>query len=174
MNRTFAIATLIALTVSVSNVYSLENKDWFTDAQSLEILKTRNDGEITIARYVLSKSTNSDVKKFAQQIIDDHTLNNMKRSEFVTADNKPESSWKVEEFRKEISDAQKKLLPLQGKDLDLAYVNDRIKAHEQIIDGIKNNLMPITFEAALKKHLESVVQKEQQHLTLAKALRQKL
>ncbi|MES2526548.1 MAG: DUF4142 domain-containing protein [Bdellovibrionota bacterium] len=171
MKKIFAITALLALS---SQAFSLEIKDWFSDGQTLEILKTRNDGEIAISRYVISKSTNSDVKKFAQQNIDDHTLNNMKRSELVTPENKPETSWKIEVFKKEIAESQKKLLTLQGKELDVAYVNDRIKYHEGIIDGIKHNLFPITFEPSLKKHLESVLQKEQQHLNLAKALRQKL
>ncbi len=167
MKKLIAISTLLSLMAS-----SAIAEATFTDGQVSEILTTRNDGEVLLARHVLENSTNPNVKEFAQHMLDDHSLNNVQKKNITTSKAiSPESSWKSAELHKEITATQKKIFSLKGKALDIAYIDDQIKIHEGMVEGIKENLIPVAKEPALKKHLEMTARRDEIHLNQAKAVR---
>ncbi|MES2526547.1 MAG: DUF4142 domain-containing protein [Bdellovibrionota bacterium] len=166
MKRLIAISLL---SLMASAAHSAEK---FTDGQVSQILTTRNDGEVLLARHVLDNSKNAAVKEFAQHMLDDHSLNNMQKKNITsTKAITGEESWKSAELQKEISASQKKIFALKGKALDIAYIDDQIKIHEGMVEGIQQNLIPVAKEPALKKHLEMTVRKDEIHLNQARAVR---
>ncbi len=172
MKKLIATSALLTVMISCSHDHAAKN---FSDGQVSKILTTRNDGEVLLARHVIANSKNADVKEFAQHMIDDHGLNDVKKSGILTAESiEQEDSWKSNELQNEIIESQNKLLPLKDKALDVAYIDDQIEIHEGMIEGIKTNLIPVAKEPSLKKHLELTVKKDEIHLQHAKFVRSNL
>jgi putative membrane protein len=101
-----------------------------TAHQDTKFLEKANQGsvdEIEIAQLVLKKSTNDDVKAFAQRMIDDHgkLLNDMK-----PFDN--EAGLKVPEHPDAATEATKlKLDILKGAAFDKAYIKAMVDDHKK-------------------------------------------
>ena len=166
MKKLISLFALLTLMASYSQAHA------FTDGQVSEVLKTRNSGEIVFARHVISNGSSAEVRKFAQEMLDDHTLNNEKINEILKAASlKPETSSKIAEVRSDLMVSQKKLFPLKGKELDIAYLDEQIRTHGGIVEGIKANLVPAAKNPALKIHLDVSARVNEMHLEQAKALR---
>lgn len=175
MNKLIAIPALLTLMATATSVHSYtqdpKTKN-FNDGHISEILKTRNDGEIAISKYVLANAESPLVKEYAKHMIEDHSTNNLKKKSIIIKEAiNLEPSWKSTQLQKEIKESHAKLLTLKGKELDVAYMDDQIKVHEGMVEGIKANLIPIAKRPALKKHLEMTVEVDELHLNQARAIR---
>lgn len=174
MKNLIAITAFLALMAPLTFVHAAEEPTHknLTDGQVYEIVKTRNDGEIMISKYVLATTTNPEVKKLAKYIIEQHTAMNLKKKEIIMAKSiQPQASWKSALLAEQIKEAHKKILALKGKELDMAYVMGRIDTNEFMIEGIKQNLIPIAKDPTLKKQLEATVRANELHLTEARVVR---
>lgn len=152
-----------------------ENQKKLSDAQVSKVITTVNDGEIELARYVLGRSLNEDVREYAGHMISDHSLNN---EMIITLDEKENIGFK--ESKKSSSLEEKSLTTkdnltaLTTEELDRTYIENQIATHEKVLKDIKEILIPATKDSKLEKHLNETAVKVREHLNHAKAVEKKL
>lgn len=146
-----------------------------TDAQIIGIVQTANQIDIDQARLALKKSSNAQVKDFANQMISDHT--SLQKSVADLSKKlgvKEATSDTAKQLKQQAADEAKKLNGLKGKDFDREYVSHEIAYHQAVIDAAKNTLIPNAKNAQLKSALEGAAPLLQGHLQHAQQLDQSL
>jgi putative membrane protein len=146
-----------------------------TDPQIVGIVQTANRIDIDQARLALRKSTNSQVKEFANQMISDHT--NLEKSVSDLANKlgvKEETSGTAKQLKQQAAEESKKLHSLTGKDFDREYASHEIAYHQAVIDAATNTLIPNAKNAELKSALQGAAPLLQGHLQHAQQLQQSL
>ena len=119
--------------------------------------------------------SNSDVKKFGQQMVTDHTGVNKQATELVTKlkvtpeDNPTSQSLKAG-GEKNIAN----LKTLKGAAFDKAYIDNEVAYHQAVIDAIDKTLIPSAQNAELKALLVKVRPAFVAHLEHAKKLQSSL
>lgn len=142
-----------------------------SDAQIASIVVTANQVDVDAGTLAHARSTNADVKKFAQLMIDDHTGVNKSATELVTRlrvtpQNNPTSQSLKSQGEKNIAH----LRSLKGAAFDKAYVDHEVEYHQQVIDAIDKTLIPDAKNADLKALLVKVRPAFVAHLEHAKQL----
>jgi putative membrane protein len=141
------------------------------DAQIASIVVTANQVDIDAGTLAASRSTNSEVKAFAQLMITDHTgVNNSaialaKKLNVTPQDNPTSQSLKA---GGEKNGAH--LKNLKGTAFDKAYVDHEVAYHQQVIDALDTTLIPSAANGELKALLIKVRPAFVAHLEHAKAL----
>ena len=89
--------------------------------------------EVQLGQLALQKSSNDDVKQFAQKMIDDHTKlgDEMKQVAVQMKMKVPDSPSKKDKS------SMAKLQALNGDDFDKAYIKDMVKDHQQDLKDFK-------------------------------------
>lgn len=146
-----------------------------TDPQIAGIVQTANQIDIDQAKLALKKTSNPQVKEFANQMISDHTnlknsVNDLAKKLGVT----PEDSDTSKQLKQQAADQTKKLRGLRGKAFDKEYASHEVAFHQTVIDAAKNTLIPNAKNAELKSALEGAAPVLQGHLEHAQQLEQSL
>lgn len=146
-----------------------------SDPQIAGVVQAANEIDINQSKLALKKSTNPQVKEFANQMISDHTavensVNDLAKKLGVT----PEESATSKELRQQADEETKKLNSLKGKAFDKEYVSHEVAYHQAVIDAATNTLIPNAQNAELKSALEGAAPLLQGHLQHAKELEQSL
>ena len=146
-----------------------------SDAEIAATVTAANDTDIENAKLALEKSTNADIKQFANEMIAAHTALNQQGSALLAklnvspADNPTSSSIKTG------GEATRATLKgLSGADFDKAYVNAEVDLHQAVLDQLDNTLIPSAQNAELKSLLEQARPTISAHLDHAKQLKSKL
>jgi putative membrane protein len=142
-----------------------------TDAQIAAIVVTANQVDIDAGRFAAAKSSDANVKAFANTMVTDHTAVNQSAVALVT-------KLKVTPVENDTSRALKaggeqnlaQLQKLEGEALDKAYVDHEVAYHEQVIAAIDTVLIPNAENAELKALLVAVRPAFIEHLNHAKHL----
>jgi putative membrane protein len=146
-----------------------------SDPQIVGIVQTANRIDINQARLALRKSTNPQVKEFANQMISDHTSLEKSVSDLASKLGvKEESSDTATQLKQQAADESKKLSGLKGKDFDREYASHEIAYHQAVIDAATNTLIPNAKNAELKSALQNAAPLLQGHLQHAQQLQQSL
>src|SRR4051812_32458128 len=141
------------------------------DAQIASIVVTANQVDIDAGKLAASRSTNEDVKAFAQLMVTDHTRVNKSatdlaaRLKLTPQDNPTSQSLK--------SDGDKNLAhlkTLEGAAFDKAYIDREVAYHQQVIDALDHTLIPGATNEELKALLVKVRPAFVAHLEHAKRL----
>ena len=141
------------------------------DAQIAAIVVTANQVDIDAGKLAASKSTNPQVKKFAELMISDHTSVNKAATDLVTrlgvvpADNPTAQSLKAGGEKNLAA-----LKELEGVSFDRAYVDHEVAYHQQVIDALDSVLIPGATNRELKALLVKVRPAFVAHLDHAKHL----
>jgi len=146
-----------------------------TDPQIVGIVQTANQIDIEQARLALRKSTNPQVKEFANQMISDHT--NLQKSVSDLANKlgvKEEPSDTAKQLKQQAAEETKKLNSLNGKNFDSEYASHEIAYHQAVIDAVTTTLIPNAKNAELKSALQGAVPVFQAHLQHPQQLQQSL
>jgi putative membrane protein len=146
-----------------------------TDPQIVGVVQTANRIDIDQARLALRKSTNPQVKEFANQMISDHT--NLQKSVSDLANKlgaKEEPSSTAKQLKQQAAEETKKLNGLKGKNFDSEYASHEIAFHQAVIDAATNTLIPNAKNAELKSALQGAAPLLQGHLQHAQQLQQSL
>ncbi len=140
-----------------------------TDAQIAKIVVTANQVDIDAGKLAVSKSTNPEIKKFAQTMVTDHTGVNKQAVALVTklkvtpADN---------DTAKSLYDGGKSnvtaLKALKGKEFDKAYIDHEVAYHTAVLEAVDKTLIPGAKNEELKALLVSVRPAFVAHLEHAK------
>jgi putative membrane protein len=95
-----------------------------------------NNTEVDLSRDAADRSTNPDVKKFAQMVIADHTSAGDKLGSVVASNNIPATPASDDKPAKE----REKLDKNQGADFDVAYIDAMIDGHDKLISKLDSRL----------------------------------
>ena len=146
-----------------------------SDPQIVGILQAADQIDISHARLALKKSSDSQVKEFANQMISDHT--NLDKSVADLAKKlgvAPAESDTSKQLKQQAAEETNKLNSLKGKNFDREYASHEVAYHQAVIDAAGKTLIPNAKNAELKSAIEGAAPLLQGHLQHAQQLQQSL
>lgn len=128
-----------------------------SDAQIASIVVTANQVDIDAGKVARSMAASAEVRKFAEQMITDHTGVNKSAVDLVTKlkvtpEDNPTSQSLKSGGDKNIAN----LKTLKGAAFDKAYIDHEVAYHQQVIDAMDKTLIPSATNAELKALLVKV------------------
>jgi putative membrane protein len=139
------------------------------DAQIASIVVTANQVDIDAGKLAASKTSNADVKTFAQQMVTDHTGVNKQATELVTRLKvTPEDNATIQSLKTGGDANLATLKGLSGAAFDKAYVDHEVAYHQAVLDAVDKVLIPSASNADLKALLVKVRPAFVAHLEHAK------
>ena len=136
-----------------------------TDANIAAIVVGANNIDISAGKIALQRSSNPEVKKFAQRMIADHTAVLGAAVKLVTRLGvTPVDNDLVATLSRQSMEHEAQLKTLSGRDFDKAYIDHEVAYHEAVINVLENQLIPGAQNAELKKTLVSVLPAFRTHL----------
>jgi putative membrane protein len=145
------------------------------DAQIAAIVVTANQVDIDAGKLAKASSKNTEVTKFADLMITDHTGVNKSATELVTKlkvtpEDNPTARSLKDGGAKNIAN----LKTLKGAAFDKAYVDHEVTYHQAVLDAVDKTLIPAASNAELKALLVKVRPAFVAHLEHAKHLQSSL
>ena len=146
-----------------------------TDPQIASIVVTANQVDIDAGKLAKSMASSADVKKFADQMITDHTGVNKSAVDLVTklkvtpVDNPTSQS-----LKKGGDDNVANLKTLKGAAFDKAYIDHEVVYHQAVLEAVDKTLIPSATNAELKALLVKVRPAFVAHLEHAKHVQSSL
>ena len=125
--------------------------------------------EIKIACLALQKSTNADVKAFAQRLVDDHS----RSSEQLKSTVQPSGIQVTDEISTEGRASVERLSQLSGAEFDRAFADHMVKDHEKAISEFEQASTSLE-DPGLKAFAQQTLPTLQEHLQTARDLQQKV
>jgi putative membrane protein len=145
------------------------------DAQIAAIVVTANQVDIDAGKFAQAHATSADVRKFAQQMITDHTAVNKSATDLAgKLKLTPEDNATAQSLKKGGADNVAHLQALQGAALDKAYVDHEVAYHEAVLDALDKTLIPSAKNEELKALMVKVRPAFVAHLDHAKMLQAQL
>jgi putative membrane protein len=142
-----------------------------SDAQIAAVALAANKSEIDAAQAARKKTKNAQVKRFAGDMIRDHTSANKQAAALVKRlALTPQDSETSRSLTRSAEDDLSNLKPLKGKEFDKAYAEQELARHRQVLAAFDEKLIPVAQNADLKSLLESVRSVVAEHLDQAQAL----
>jgi putative membrane protein len=165
-------AFVLAGTVLFAGVASAQAP---TDAQIAKIVVTANQVDIDAGKLAASKATNAEVKKFANQMVTDHTGVNKQAVALVTKLKvTPEDNATAKSLYDGGKDNVAKLKGLKGKEFDKAYIDHEVAYHTAVLEAVDKTLIPGAQNEELKALLVKVRPAFVAHLEHAKMVQASL
>jgi putative membrane protein len=124
--------------------------------------------EIESSKLALTKSSNPDVKAFAQQMIDDHT----QASQDLAVAAKPSGAQPADALDDKHQKKLDKLNDLSGKKFDKEYISCQTKAHKKAV-SLFSDYAKSGDDASLKDFASKTLPTLQGHLDHVKKLKAK-
>ncbi len=142
------------------------------DGQIVGMLNAVSKAEIDEAKYVLGKTHDPEVKRFAQSMIDDHTAMTQKTGTWSkSAGIKPAESRVQTDFTTMARQDLQRWTGLSGEELDRHYIQHQAMRHQKTLDLVDTQMMREVEDPALKTLLRDTRPKLQHHLEMAQTLR---
>jgi putative membrane protein len=139
------------------------------DAQIASIVVTANQVDIDAGKLAASKTTDAEVKKFANLMVTDHTSVNKQAVELVTKLKvTPEDNDTSKSLKAGGETNLTTLKTLKGAAFDKAYVDHEVAYHQAVLDAVDKTLIPNASNAELKALLVKVRPAFVAHLEHAK------
>jgi putative membrane protein len=138
-----------------------------TDPQIAHIAYTAGQLDIEAAKQAISKSTNKDVRAFAEDMARDHTAVNDKALALVKKLNvTPEDNDTSRALTKQAAEKRAELSKLSGAEFDKAYIANEVAYHKTVNGALETTLIPSASNPELKSLLQTglkIFQGHQQH-----------
>jgi putative membrane protein len=138
-----------------------------TDPQIAHIAYTAGQLDIEAAKQAISKSTNKDVRAFAEDMVRDHTAVNDKALALVKKLNvTPEDNDTSRALTKQAAEKRADLAKLNGVEFDKAYIANEVAYHKTVNGALETTLIPSASNPELKSLLQTglkIFQGHQQH-----------
>jgi putative membrane protein len=143
-----------------------------TQANVVAIVLAANNTDVSYARLVPARSSNADVKSFAQRMLTDHTLLNTRimdisNRDYITAEDNVVSL----DFRDHSAVRRDMLRELTGAKFDSAYIANEIQYHQDLLDAISAVLVPSTKPGELRDFVTNLRPAVSAHLAHAEQIR---
>jgi putative membrane protein len=146
-----------------------------TDAEIASIVVTANQVDIDAGKLAAARSSNADVKQFAQLMVTDHTSVNKQAVDLATRLKVTPKDNDTSRSLKEGGDKNlANLKTLKGAAFDKAYVDHEVAYHQAVLDAVDKTLIPSASNADLKALLVKVRPAFVAHLEHAKHLQASL
>ena len=127
-----------------------------TDPQIAHIAYTAGVIDIAAAKQALTKSSNKDVKAFAEDMVRDHETVNKQALDLVKKLKvTPEDNDTSKTLSKNAADKLAELGKLSGADFDKAYVANEVAYHKAVNGALETLLIPSASNAELKSLLQT-------------------
>jgi putative membrane protein len=140
-----------------------------TDPQIASIVVTANQVDIDAGKLAKSMGSSADVKKFADQMITDHTGVNKSAVDLVTKLKvTPEDNPTSQSLKAGGDKNLANLKTLKGAAFDKAYIDNEVAYHQAVLDAVDKTLIPSATNAELKALLVKVRPAFVAHLEHAK------
>jgi putative membrane protein len=128
-----------------------------TDANIAAIVVTANTIDVQNGELALAKSSNAQVREFAQHMITDHTAVNKAAIELVTRLGVTPMQNATGTGLKASADATRtRLAQMSGAEFDRAYIANEIAYHQTVLEALDGALIPNAQNPELKATLVSV------------------
>jgi len=172
MNHRIAAAPLILAAFFFGAAHAQQGP---TDPQIAAIVVTANQVDIDAGKLAKGKAHSGEVRKFAQQMITDHTGVNKSATALVTKLKvKPEPNPTSESLQNGGDANLANLKKLKGAAFDKAYVDHEVDYHQAVLDAIDKTLIPSAKNEELKALLVKVRPAFVAHLDHAKHIQSQL
>ena len=138
-----------------------------TDPQIAHIAYTAGVIDIAAAKQALGKTSNKEVKAFAQDMVRDHEAVNKQALDLVKKLKvKPEDNDTSRTLSKNAADKLAELGKLKGAAFDKAYVDNEVAYHKAVDNALETQLIPSASNPELKNLLQTglkIFQGHEQH-----------
>jgi putative membrane protein len=138
-----------------------------TDPQIAHIAYTAGVIDVTAAKQALAKTSNKDVKEFAENMVRDHEAVNKQALDLVKKLKvTPEDNDTSKTLAKNAATKLDELAKLKGMDFDKAYVANEVAYHKAVDGALETLLIPSASNAELKGLLQTglkIFQGHEQH-----------
>jgi putative membrane protein len=138
-----------------------------TDPQIAHIAYTASVIDIAAAKQALGKTTNKEVKAFAEDMVRDHEAVNKQALDLVKKLNvAPVDNDTSKTLSKNAADKLAELARLKGAEFDKAYVANEVAYHKAVDSALETTLIPSANNAELKSLLQTglkIFQGHEQH-----------
>jgi putative membrane protein len=146
-----------------------------SDGQIAKITDAVDTAEVNQAELANTKSKNPRVKKFASQMITQHTQAKQKSAQLAKKANlTPETSAAYSELDTKTSKVLDGLKSADAASFDQLYISAQVQGHQEVLDLLTTQLIPAASNADLKAQLEKTRTMVEKHLTDAKSIQQSL
>ena len=128
-----------------------------TDANIAAIVVTANTIDVQNGELALAKSSNAQVREFAQHMITDHTAVNKAAVELVTRLGvTPMQNATSTGLKATADETRTRLAAMNEAEFDRAYIANEIAYHQAVLQALDGALIPSAQNAELKATLVSV------------------
>src|ERR1700761_2030210 len=138
-----------------------------TDPQIAHIAYTAGVIDIAAAKQALAKTTNKDVKAFAEDMVRDHEAVNKQALDLVKKLKvTPEDNDTSKTLSKNAAAKLAELAKLNGADFDKAYVANEVAYHKAVDSALETTLIPSANNTEVKSPLQTglkIFQGHEQH-----------
>ena len=162
----------VRLSVAIAAVSLLSAAAWAqaakpTDPQIAHIAYTAGVIDIAAAKQALAKTSNKEVKAFAEDMVRDHEAVNKQALDLVKKLNvTPEDNDTSRTLTKNAADKRTELDKLKGAAFDKAYAANEVAYHKAVDSALETTLIPNANNAELKSLLQTglkIFQGHEQH-----------
>lgn len=129
-----------------------------------------NGAEIQMAQLAEQRGQSQDVKRYARDMIREHTAMQRAADSLAIAQNMtPQSGGLAEELQRQATADQQRLEQLRGVEFDSAYMNAQVVAHQQALDAL-NGMRSAADDPEVRRVIEQSIPTVQSHLQRARQL----
>lgn len=179
--RNLRLSALILLFFSVFSIFALakpansNNPSALKDGQIMGVIMVVDRSEIKAAQLALQKTSNPNVKNFANAMIVQHGQNLMAIRDLARKTNiMPQGSNLALNLSQQGQQEFKSLTSLKKGNFDKAYINAMINGHQMVLNTLNNKFIPNAKNPAVIKFLKSTAETVEHHLAMAKEVNSKL
>ena len=168
--RTAATPAATPATASSASPASADAR--VSQANVVAIVLAANNTDISYARLVPARTSNPEVRAFAQRMLTDHTLLNARimdiaaRDLIIVEDNQTSL-----DFRDHSAGRRDIMRELTGAKFDSTYIANEILYHRELLDAISSVLIPNTRSAELRDFVTNLRPAVSAHLAHAEQIR---
>lgn len=152
-----------------------QQKNELSDAEVASVAVVANQIDIDYANIALTRSSNENIKEFANTMAEDHqaiieqAAALAKKLGVVPKDNAVSQSL-LDGAKK----TKKELNKVSKKHFDEKYIDNEVAYHKAVIEAVKNLLIPETENNELKELLQNVLPALEVHLEHAEMVQRKI
>jgi putative membrane protein len=143
----------------------VEQASSLSDEQFAAVTDAANTAEVDAAKYVLGKTKNARVRKFAQMMVDHHGKAKDNQEKLLSKlGMSPAESQKLRQLSTSASDTDRTLKAAPDDMLDKIYIDLQVADHQMVLETLDRDIIPNVDNAEFKKSLQDFRPKVEAHL----------
>jgi putative membrane protein len=143
-----------------------------TDGQIAQVLANVDDAEVQQAQLALTKTSNPQVRDFANMMIEQHTSSKQQAAQLATQANiNPSPSPIANKLQTKASKTLEKLNAADPSDFDNTYVKAQIEQHKDVLDLLNDKLIPAATDPMMQQQLTTTKAMVQHHIDAAEQIK---